>query len=220
MCAGSRTDSWRANSAAPQLTSYLVMWTKRGNLLKALCALSLVLSPWAAQGTEIGLFADRDCTTCKIDIAAGQTDSFYVRFNSRGLPESEFMTGANFRIAGLPANWVAHAEPAPGGVSFGELFDTGASLAFSASHAGPCVDLYVVTLTAPALPDSCILEVTHSEPGPFPGMSCPLVSVVCSGGPCDTRYCADGGRLFVNTESNCTLGVRGETWSAIKDLFR
>ena len=173
---------------------------------------------------EVGLYADDQCTSCRLEVGPGESDEFFVRFITDGLPDQQFMTSAGFRIVGLPPGWTAVATPHPDApVALGSVFGSGANIAFSSARDQSCSLLYAVRLEAPAaaeVTEGFVLEVRSPDPPSIPELECPWISVACALGPCDIVYCVEGGRLFVNTPGDCTVDAESEPWSFIKALFR
>ena len=200
------------------------MWTKTFHRF-ATCAVLVCGLVGSGGGAEVGLFSDAQCTSCRLEIGAGESREFFVRFLTDGLPAEQFMTSVGLRIVGLPAQWTAVVVPNPDApVAIGSLFGPGANIAFSSAQGQPGSLLYSVTLDAPAnasdMTDGFVLQVQSPDPPVNPGFSCPWISVVCSQRPCDIMYCVGGGRLFVNTPGECTVETADQHWSSIKALYR
>lgn len=61
----------------------------------------IVLAAVPALPISIGLFSDSDCTSCNLDIPAGNVGTFYVR----AFPGGNYIEGAELRVVGLPPEW-------------------------------------------------------------------------------------------------------------------
>jgi hypothetical protein len=86
------------------------------------------------------------------------------------------MTGAQFRIEGLPTGWVVLATPTPAAnIVLGDLFGAGALMAFPNCITENFVVLYSVIVfpTAPAA--TAVLRVVPYDP-PRPNFDCPLLT--------------------------------------------
>jgi hypothetical protein len=76
--------------------------------------LTFVLPTSFAHAASIGLFADPNCASCDITIPSGETATIYVMLDATELPPGVTgVTGAEFRIAGLPPSWTAVSAPNP-----------------------------------------------------------------------------------------------------------
>jgi hypothetical protein len=72
---------------------------------------------WGTQtwGASIGLFADPACSSCNLNIPAPPgTGTLYISVVSASIPPPTCgVTGAEFRIEGLPMGWLAWSTPSP-----------------------------------------------------------------------------------------------------------
>jgi hypothetical protein len=162
--------------------------------------------------------------TCHLDITPEHpTGDFTVV--ARGVSNATCcggFSGAELRVEGLPSGWTATVVPAPTAtVSIGNLFGSGANIAFGSASWTDEVMLYSVSVVATSIPQSLVLRVFAHDPPSNPHyFSCPVVfgSFNC---PCDPdEACATGGALYINGEGDCVLGVAPATWTNVKTLFR
>jgi hypothetical protein len=165
---------------------------------------------------SIGLFADSTCSSCNLTVPLGGSGTMYVSVVTAGLPESG-VVAAELRITGLPHGWLVNVAPnAAASDSYGNLFGSGAAIAFPGEGiSGSCVLLYRVVLTNYQAASEVTLRAESVDP-PRPGFLCPEVSLNCA---C-TNFCVGGGALFVNSSRNCDIATVPETWSRIKRLYQ
>jgi hypothetical protein len=170
----------------------------------------------AAQGVAIGLFADPDCSTCNLSIPQGETGTVYVAVRSGTI----LWGGAEFRVSGLPDNWIAVSTAVPeANVVLGTPFGSRANIGFPVEQSGDCSVLYTVEISATSAESELILRVVAGDPPSNPIFDYPFL-LPGSASPCDfCVYRADGGELLVNSSNYCTVAVDSETWSAIKKLY-
>ena len=187
-------------------------------------AVTITVALWAsaAFGTSIGLFSTPDCSSCSLKVLSGNAATLYVRASTNGLPTNESLTTANFKIVGLPQGWFAFLTPNPETFTTGDPFGAiGATITFrSDSQRGTCIDLGSATLIATSPVQDWVLRVTGSTPPPNPRFPCPLIVVICSDRACDTIYCAEGGELLVNANTDCNVGVEMKSWGEVRNLYR
>ena len=184
--------------------------------------LLLVLVASTSYASSIGIFADPDYASCNLNIAAppGIGTLYIAAIDVAQMPGAcAAFTGAEFRIQGLPPGWVVFSTPNPAAVAvIGDPFGDGVDMAFSESLTSYSVPLYTVTIwPAAAGAQATLRVVAHSTP-PDPMFSC----VVGYAGDCPgpTHTCIDGGTLFINSDTPCTVAVARSSWAGIKELFR
>ena len=192
--------------------------------MKSMKLIAALLVIWACQawGASIGLFADPGCSSCNLDIPAPPgVGTLYISVVSASIsPPACGVTGAEFRVAGLPTGWVAWSTPSPlASLALGDPFSPGgAYLALNSTQTSDCVLLYTVVLWPASAGEEAVLRVlAHNPPSnPFLG-TCPALS----GGDCPTGWaaCVAGGTLYVNSSTTCTVGVEPSTWSRVKVLY-
>jgi hypothetical protein len=188
-----------------------------------------------ASAQYIGIFMDKEATTCVADVgAAPYTDLHVVAILEGSVP---VMTGAQFRIEGIPVGWspsTALWVPDAGvGINIGHpLFpnpshqDTpGVNVAFAScqGNAGEVTKVplgRIILLGAPT-PSNVHLRVVGFELVPT-DPDCPFVT------DCDIRagypkFCVGGGEIVLNGPASGGCGavaVDQSTWSHIKQLYR
>ena len=154
-------------------------------------------------------------------IPAGSPATLYVVARLSG-PSLCGITGAEFRIEGMPAGWVATAQPA--GLSVGDpLGSIGGNVVFStcqSPEAGPVL-LYTISIFATSAVTNHTIEVVARNPPTNPVFGCPLATLCDL--PLYTMVCMTGGEIHVNAPASgsCALmAVEATTWSVIKSLYQ
>lgn len=180
--------------------------------------LVLALIAPSASAQSIWLFFDPTCGMCSGWMGQGQVTVAWIKVAHFGAATS--LSGADFRIEGLPDEWIALHEPDPASsLSTGDPFDgAGASITFSDCRTGVCVNLYRVTIVPMSSESDIVLTVKGRSDDPL--FDCPTISL-CDA-PASTRICVRGEQSFINVESIVCppAAVEGETWSALKAFYR
>jgi hypothetical protein len=173
--------------------------------------LALLVSP--TFGASIGLFSTPDCSRCNLTLPAGSSGTIYIAVETTGLGFG--VDGAEFKVTGLPAGWMVNTvAPSPPALAFGDPFGSeGTWLWLADTITGSCAQLFTATITATTQVDEVILEVAGTT---APG-TCPIVFIHC--GSCNTHVCVLGGRLYINSATDCTVAVQPSTWSKVKQLY-
>jgi hypothetical protein len=188
--------------------------------LRNLTVLLLVAS--TADASSIGIFADPDYASCNLNIAAppGIGTLYIAAIDVAQMPYScGGFTGAEFRVEGLPPGWVTFSTPTPAAaVAVGDPFGAGVNIVFSETLTSYSVPLYTVTIWPATAGAQAILHVTsHSPPSNWTWNCVVGLSGDCPG---PTAGCIEGGTLFVNSDTPCTVAVAQSSWAGIKGLFR
>lgn len=171
---------------------------------------------WSA---TIGLFSDVDCGSCNLSLESGQVGTIYIKADLTGVWFPRDGLGAEFRVEGLPAGWfVLSATPNPGAsVVAGDPFGSGVRMCCGMTGPDGCLTLYTVVLAAGTSVQDVVLRIVPATSPSF-GLTCP--QLFHDALPLDPpAVCADGGVLFVNSGTDCTVPVKASTWSTIKRLF-
>lgn len=163
---------------------------------------------------EITLTADPACTTCNLDVPLFQQRTFYVMAGSN---HSIGLLGAEFRVTGLPADWISTSTASEfASHTSGDPLGMGCNIAFSATQLGDCIQLYRVDVIATSEVMDVVLTVAPRDPPSNPSFDCPRVAYSCP--PCSAS-CALGGTMFINASKDCTVGITPGTWSAVKSMY-
>ena len=118
-----------------------------GGLLIALSFFLCFASTAHAQ--SIGLYADGNCTSCSLEITAGETRTIFVSGPTSGLPDPRDFAGGEFRILGVPNGWAYQVFAAEGILLIGDpLGPNGASVAIFDPPTNYCRLIFTFTLTA------------------------------------------------------------------------
>jgi hypothetical protein len=170
-----------------------------------------------AAANDIGLFSAPDCSSCNLTAPVGVQSTFYAVYTNTGaFPD---ITGAEFRITGIPSDWSATWSPSPlANLNLGTPLGAGVNVAFpSPGPTAPRVVLGTITVTPVAPADNQVFRVTrHVTPSNI-NFSCPLFTFTCQ---CFTKICVLGGSMLVNSDHDCRLAVRESTWSNVRQLYR
>jgi len=184
-----------------------------------LLIITVALRTGSASGVSIGLFSVADCSSCNLEIPSGEARVFYIAASSAGLSSGEGIVSAEFRVTGVPADWSYSILANPEAIAHsGDPLGTGAEIGFASPQVEACINLYTVVLVAGTSVRDARFRVTSRIPPTL--LPCPHVVIGCTIGPCDTAFCVGEGELFINSETNCTVGVKGASWAAVKQLYR
>lgn len=133
------------------------------------------------------------------------------------------VAGAEFRIANLPAGWLAGLTVLPGGLVLGNPLENGCSVGFGQCLGNPlgAITLFTVqTIPVSAVSDH-VVRIEQANPSSNDVFQCPWV-VLCDA-PIFTGVCVEGGSTVLNpspaTPCGGTVGVRSGTWGALKRLY-
>lgn len=159
---------------------------------------ALVLSGTGAESQIIGVYASMDATQCVLTVPAGTPRTFYVLARLGGIAANG-ITGAEFRLTGLPSNWLATVTPNPAAHStLGNPLDgEGAQIAFPVCQ-GPVL-LYTITVLHAGdtgMYDVAVTRRTHPSDPNFP---CAFVTL-CDA-PVFTKVCVSTSPLYLNTSA-------------------
>jgi hypothetical protein len=183
----------------------------------------------ASRAHTIGIFMDTAAATCTAQVG----DEAWVELHVIALLQGDIqqMTGAQFRITGVPAGWTSEnalwvPEPSSA-ISLGHpLFPTsvhpavaGVNVAFRWCQFGPRVLLGRIVLLGAPTPGEVRLRVEGFELAPQdPG--CPLIV------DCQVVYalqCVLGGEIVLNGPARGACqptGIQASTWAGVKSLYR
>jgi len=205
----------------------MVRWT-----IVAFASLLAFAAPASTQ--TIGIFMDKEATTCVADVGpAPYTDLHVVAILEGSVPT---MTGAQFQIVGTPTGWspaTALWVPDAGvGINLGHpLFPNptheetpGVNVAFATCQGSEGevtkVPLGRLILLGAPTPQNVQLRVVGFDLVP-PDPDCPFVTNcdIQAGYP---KFCVGGGEIVLNGPGSggCAVAVFESTWSSIKELYR
>jgi hypothetical protein len=128
------------------------------------------------------------------------------------------ITSAQFRIDGLPQDWIATASAKPPYALTGNLFGTGATISLNGCAQGMLwLEIGTIEVTPTTSAQDVLLSATSVEPGLPPPLDCPLVTL-CDD-PAFTKVCCGGYGAWINGGS-CPLAVETSNWAQVKGLYR
>lgn len=181
--------------------------------------LALALIAGSASAASIGLFFDPAGGTCSTSIAPFTPFTMYI-LAILGGPSAGGITGAEFRVDGLPPGWFATptASNPPWNAQVANPFTGGCNIASASCvpGAGGVVQLYMVSGFATSAVSNQYMSVQRHTTPSNPNFQCPLL-VLCDI-PVYTKVCVNGGVAIING-GNCTVGVEQTSWSTVKALF-
>jgi len=183
----------------------------------ALLSLAALLAAGPAAASSIGVFFAADGSDCDATQALFTPLDIYIMAVLGGDAAQGGITGAEFRMDGIPPGWFNSATANPvGTVALGNPIGGGCNLGFSSCQSGALVLLYTInSFATTSLSNLTYRVLPHSTPS-NPFFPCPLL-VICDA-PDYTKVCVPGGTAFVNGGA-CTVGVAPTSWTGVKALY-
>lgn len=185
-------------------------------LVKHILLAALALAwPQCTAAQRVGLFADPMATTTRVCVPVGVPVRTYLVFRQSASPG---ITGFEFRVLGLPTDWIAvsdHCGPVP---CIGDLFGVGASWAWASCQLGELVPLAAVTFIALGQRADVTLAIGARVPPTNAGLNCPLVTR-CDA-PSFTGECVIGDQIVINNSELCPVATHQRSWSTVKALYQ
>jgi hypothetical protein len=115
------------------------------------------------------------------------------------------ITGAEFRVDGIPEGWIGMANAPTGAIVIGDVLAGGASMGFGSCNqgSGGLVTLWTITLVATSTVTDVMITIRMKEPPSNAAHSYPLF-ILCDG--TFTLRKALRGKAFINplASSDCT----------------
>lgn len=186
----------------------------------------IVATPCAAMQPLIYLSSALEEGTCQITAPPGQLTEFFIL----GDPEFFGLSGAEFRVVGLPPEWTVVAEPSPQAViSLGDPFVDGVNIAFATCSTDPVALLYTVSVMPSGPTTTALLAVCGHETPTNPhftgavitGCTIPGFSlVVASTTHFGINQTAPDCDIKFSTTSCQIVGVEQVHWGAVKSMYR
>lgn len=129
-------------------------------------AAALLQSDGVAAGYDytIALHSDAVCASCNVTIPMGDTRDIFIVLDTN---DPWGVSGAELRVAGLPAAWTYVVTPSPASnVSIGDpMGPVGSNIAFPThTGTGGCFVLYRVAVTATTAVNEIMLMVVARNP--------------------------------------------------------
>ncbi len=176
----------------------------------------------SATGT-LGIYFDPMETQCNGTILPGVPGTIYILAKLEGTSASG-ITGAEFRIGGIPETWDTHPVPNPVMISLGDPFTIGVTGAF-----GQCqrpdngvVILYTVLVVASDQASDLVFTLESRNPPSNPYFPCPLI-LLCDS-PRFSKVCVEAQTCSVNAtvarKCAAPTAVNQKTWGGVKGLYR
>jgi hypothetical protein len=185
----------------------------------------MLLEELASVGTgSIGIYFDDHGTKCSGAVPLGAPAVIYIVAHLEGISTCG-LSGAEFRVDGLPQGWTALPQPASGApITIGNPFQGGANIAFGQCQVG--TDGAVLLYEVPVFPttsvhDQYLTVRAHSRPS-NPIFNCPLLTLCDL--PMFNIVSVAGGQAILNPSREATcdkaVGVEAKSWSQVKGLFK
>jgi hypothetical protein len=177
-----------------------------------LVAALLVATTCPAQ--TIGIYFDPNASTTVADVPQNTMGRFYI-LALLGGGVADGMSGAEFRVTGMPSEWTAFLtpNPHPGFLQIGHpLGSVGVNCAFPTCQTAPIITLYTVDFIASTAVSNLELRVRARNPPANPNFPCPLMT------QCPFPHaivCATGGIAYINP----VVAVTPSSWSQVKAMY-
>jgi hypothetical protein len=159
------------------------------------------------------------------EIAAGVPATLYVLARTTGAAACG-ITGAEFKIVGLPPEWYVNISAAPEAITLGTpLGSVGCNIAFPTCHwvrAAPVV-LYTFGIYPTTTEVNRAVQMVARTPSTNPDFDCPLVTL-CDA-PQFTMVCSGAADARINPLpgavcNDVAVNVEPRTWAGVKGLYR
>jgi hypothetical protein len=163
----------------------------------------------------IGVYFDPNATITAVDVPQNTMGRFYI-LALLGGGVAAGMTGAEFRVTGVPAEWFVAVtpNPHPNFLQIGQpLSNVGVNCAFPTCQTAPIITLYTVDFLATTAVSNLELRVRPRNPPANPNFPCPLM-VRCDP-PSFSLVCATGGVAYINP----VVAVTPSSWSQVKAIY-
>jgi hypothetical protein len=180
----------------------------------------LALAPGPVRAESIGVFFDPEGVTCTVTQAPNTNGIAYILAAPGSGYLSGGISGAEFRLDGMPAAWISIVQPNPEAVlSLGSPVTGGCNISFSSCQSGTngLVLLYTIRYFVVTTLDSVHLRVTARTTPSNPHWPCPLL-MGCEP-PDPTVLCVQGGVAAINDPTFCRPAVIQRTWSRVKAVY-
>ena len=155
----------------------------------------------------------------EIEVGGSGEDLFVYGYYDDALDDG--VRGAQFRIAGLPQDWIVAVTPNPqANLVLGDPFQGGVDIAFPSCAMGANNEVLLYTVTVlPTTGDVATLEVEEHTFPLSPNFPCPLFfwCIDLFGGRC----VQEGVRAVINGGvAPCVVAVEQASWAEVKALYR
>ena len=195
---------------------------------------ALVLAGSPVMAVRIGIFFDRDGTSCNAQVPINTGGTFWILAILDSPPE-DGIVAAEFLVSGFPLDWFVSFNPGSetvlqlGTPVFPPGFGWGTYVTFRGCQQGTnrIVELGSITFFANTQ-ESLTLQVVAPSPNSHQGMSCPAVALCDSTDSCApglfvpklTLECVEGLSATINGDPCTVVPTESMTWSRMKALWR
>ena len=191
---------------------------KRSGMALAIACWGVVLACGTALASSIGVYFDPQATTVCSEQHPVTPGTAYILAVLGGEPPVFGIIGAEFRVDGMPAAWLATAvaNPLPFVTTVGNPLTGGCNIAFLC-QSSDVVLLYTVHYTV--VSDLTVHLSVHEHSSPSsPIFACPRLVCACDQ-PGECEACVPGGTAAINDPAVCMVDVEPRTWSRVKSLY-
>ena len=179
-------------------------------------ALTLAVGSASAQNGSIGVFLDPAGASCSATQIPFNPGTMYV-LALLGGESAGGITGAEFRLDGVPAAWFPSANARAGATTVLSPLTGGCNIAFVCdTGTGGLVLLYTVNYFVTSLINNVVITANQHTTPSNPNFICSLVTL-CDA-PAFSARCSRHGEAHING-TPCTVGTEPATWSKVKSLY-
>lgn len=177
----------------------------------------LALASSAAGVETIGVYFDPQGVSCEIGQHPVTPGTAYILVELGSGSVAGGITGAEFRLDGMPAAWSATAVARPGATTVGNPLTGGCDIAFLCqTGTNGLVLLYTIHYLVVSELTVYLHVDRHSTPS-NPNLPCPVL-IGCDA-PEPAILCVRGGTAAINDPLFCRPAVVRSTWTQVKSLF-
>ena len=191
-----------------------------------LAAIAMLFTSGPASASSIGVYFDREATTCEASIPIYTEFTWYhiVRLGGDALEDG--FTAAEYRQTGTPTGWIVSVVSNPfASLTLGSPLTDGALIAFQTCQNGPNGIVLLATVTGFATSEVSDAELqieAHTSPS-NPNFQCPSPNLLNCSAPLFTRICVAGSDAVINRLHSrlcLDLAVQPSSWTGVKSLYQ
>jgi hypothetical protein len=181
----------------------------------------LVSGAAAADEPAMVLAWDRAGLACNANLEPGVPATLFVLAIPGG-QAADGVIGAEFAIAGFPAEWLPSASVVANpdaAILLGDPLANGCNIAFPVcpdASSGPVLLLTIQFVPVDPVEPRVLSLVAHRT---TPSAPCPAV-IPCDDMCCFCIFCTTNRPASINDPTFCTVGVERATWSQVRGFYR
>ena len=186
---------------------------------RAIVSIAALTCALASSPAQAQFVATIFISPCQAEMPQFTTSTLRVWVCMEG-PIAAGLMGAEFRVNGVPSNWITTVHPNPAAVVFdGNVLGDGVRIVFPACQPGigQYLELCAIDITPTDVREDVMVAVAATIPPSDPTFPCPFVT------QCDetlTKFCVAGFGAWINPRSfGCPLAVANRTWGRVKGLY-